>query len=407
MNSRTAAITNPFRPGAGHPPPYLAGREDERLEFTRTLRQEPVLSNLVLTGLRGVGKTVLLETFRPIAIEAGWRWAGNDLSESASVGEEQLALRLITDLGACLQDVVISDQEAHRIGFHASVERRVVRCDFALLRAVFDHTPGLPSDKLKAVLDLAHASLSKTKSRGIVFAYDEAQNLGDRAEAHQYPLSMLLEVFQSAQRKESPFLLVLTGLPTLFPKLVEARTFAERMFHVMTLGRLTDAESRDAILKPIEKVRAAVKFTETGVKEIVEHSAGYPYFIQYLCREMFDAYLQQRAGGRERPIVTTSETLRKLDSDFFAGRWHRATDRQRDLLGLVADLPTSDDEFTVQEIVEQSKRTARPFTASHVSQILSKLAENGLVYKNRHGRYAFAVPLLGDFIRRRKREGSL
>jgi len=71
-----AALRNPFRPGAGHPPPYLAGREDETREFARMLEQQPVLTNLVLTGLRGVGKTVLLETFKPVAIVNRWLWAG-------------------------------------------------------------------------------------------------------------------------------------------------------------------------------------------------------------------------------------------------------------------------------------------------------------------------------------------
>ena len=101
-------------------------------------------------------------------------------------------------------------------------------------------------------------------------------------------------------------------------------------------------------------------------------------------------------------MVTVNQTVRKLDSDFFAGRWNRVTDRQRELLALVAGLPNCDDEFTVQEIVEQSKKLAKPFSASHVNQILGKLTENGLVYKNRHGRYSFAVPLLGDFIRRQE-----
>ena len=196
-------------------------------------------------------------------------------------------------------------------------------------------------------------------------------------------------------------------MPTLFPKLVEARTFAERMFHVLTLGRLTDAESRDAILKPIARQNCPVRFTEEAVKEIIEHSGGYPYFIQFHCREMFDSFLQQKAAGDARPRVTVAQALRKLDSDFFAGRWSRVTDRQRELLMVVALLPGCEDEFTVQEIVEESKRVLnKPFGASHVNQMLAKLAESGLVYKNRHGRYAFAVPLLGGFIRRQQVEGG-
>jgi hypothetical protein len=237
----------------------------------------------------------------------------------------------------------------------------------------------------------------------VVIAYDEAQNLADQAGRQQYPLSLLLDVFQSIQRKGLPFLLVLTGLPTLFPKLVEARTFSERMFHVMTLVRLSEPECRDAILKPVERQNCPVHFTEAGVREVVRHSGGYPYFVQFLCREMFDSYLQQYAGGTVNPVVTIEQTVRKLDTDFFAGRWNRVTDRQRQLLTVIAELPNCNDEFTVQEVVEISKRRlAKPFSASHVNQILVKLAENGLVYKNRHGRYSFAVPLLGDFIRRQE-----
>ena len=198
-------------------------------------------------------------------------------------------------------------------------------------------------------------------------------------------------------------MLVLTGLPTLFPKLVEARTFTERMFHVVTLGRLNTAECRDAILKPIQQQNCPVTFSDAAVAEVVKHSGGYPYFIQFLCREMFDSYLQQKGRGEVNPVVTVAQTVRKLDTDFFSGRWNRVTDRQRELLAVVAQLPNCDDEFTVQEVVEKSKGAlAKPFSASHVNQMLAKLGESGLVYKNRHGRYSFAVPLLGNFIRRQE-----
>lgn len=396
----TVPFANPFRPGAGHPPPYLAGREEEKHEFGLLLGQQPILSNLVLTGLRGVGKTVLLERFKPIAMGQYWLWAGTDLSESASVSEESIALRILADLAPLVANVVVAETQPARIGFARSPEKLPVRLDYALLKRVYEHTPGLVSDKLKGVLEMVWASLRKTKVRGVVLAYDEAQNLSDQAARQQYPLSLLLDVFQSLQRRELPYLLVLTGLPTLFPKLVEARTSAERMFHVTMLSRLSEAESRDAILKPIQQPGCPVRFSAPAVAEILRHSGGYPYFLQFLCREMFDTYLQQKASGEVNPVLTVTQTVRKLDSDFFAGRWNRVTDRQRELLARVAELPHCNEEFTVQEIVAQSKKLAKPFGASHVNQILGKLAENGLVYKNRHGRYSFAVPLLGDFIRR-------
>lgn len=405
MNLNTLFI-NPFRPGAGHPPPYLAGREQEKQELAKMLGQKPILTNLVLTGLRGVGKTVLLDTFKQIAIQKSWLWAGTDLSESATVSEESIAIRLLADLAPLLAGIIVNETEKKRIGFGAKASREPVHLDFLLLKRIYDQTPGLTSDKLKAVLDLVWACLKETRCHGVVLAYDEAQNLSDQAASQQYPLSLLLDVFQSIQKKEMPFFLVLTGLPTLFPKLVDARTFSERMFHVMSLGRLNEEESQDAILKPMDKQNSRVRFSAEAVSEIVKYSGGYPYFIQFLCREMFDSYLQQKASGELKPSMAVFEMVRKLDTDFFAGRWNRVTDRQRELLSVVSELPKCDEEFSVQEVVEKSKGILpKSFSPSHVNQILVKLAENGLVYKNRHGRYSFAVPLLGDFIRRQRQEG--
>lgn len=148
----TLAFHNPFRPGAGHPPPYLAGREDEKAEFAKLLTQNPVMTNMVLTGLRGVGKTVLLETFKPIAMQADWLWAGTDLSESASVSEENIAIRILADLSPLVSSVVVQEVEKRRLGFHAEVEKVKIHLDFDLLKRVYDTTPGLSADKLKAVL---------------------------------------------------------------------------------------------------------------------------------------------------------------------------------------------------------------------------------------------------------------
>lgn len=394
---------NPFRPGAGHPPPYLAGREDEKAEFAKLLTQNPVMTNMVLTGLRGVGKTVLLETFKPIAMQAGWLWAGTDLSESASVNEDNIAIRILADLSPLVSGVVVQEVERRRLGFQNETEKETIRLDFDLLKRVYDGTPGLSSDKLKAVLELVWNCLSVTPCRGIVLAYDEAQNLSDQAEKNQYPLSLLLDVFQSIQKKGMPILLVFTGLPTLFPKLVEARTFAERMFHVVTLGRLNEYECRQAITIPVEEKECPVTITEPAIQAITRSSGGYPYFVQFLCREICDSYLQQKASGVLDPVVTVAQVVRKLDTDFFAGRWNRVTDRQRELLTVVAMLEHCDDEFSVSEIVAKSQESGlKPFSSSHVNQMLATLGDNGLVYKNRYGKYAFAVPLLGDFIRRQQ-----
>ncbi len=391
---------NPFKPGAGHTPPYLAGRDAEREEFLRLLDQDTILENLVLTGLRGVGKTVLLESFKPLAIQKGWRWVGADLSESTSVSEDNLALRLCTDLSVVTSDIVVGIEEQPVAGFAGENRRREVRLNFETLVGLYNRTPGLASDKLKRVLEVVSSGVDKQSGRGVIFAYDEAQTLSDQAAKEQYPLSLLLDVFQSLQRKGLRMMLALTGLPTLFPKLVEARTFSERMFRVVFLESLSPAESRDAILKPIQDGACPVRLGDDVVADIIEMSGGYPYFIQFVCREIYDA-VNQTTGNGELTLIPVEEIERKLDSDFFAGRWSRATDRQRELLSVVARLPNCDEEFTVQEIVEESKQgPAKSFGSSHVNQMLAYLGQQGLVFKNRHGKYSFAVPLLGRFIRR-------
>jgi hypothetical protein len=398
-------FTNPFRPGAGHMPPYLAGRHKETEEFLRLLAQEVVLENLILTGLRGVGKTVLLDTFKPLAIQRGWLWVGTDLSESTSISEPRVAVRLMTDLAPLTSSVVLT-QDLPAIGFSRTAKQVSRKLDFNTMSALYESTPGLASDKLKAVLEFVWSCLQHQKVQGVVFAYDEAQNLSDHAAAKEYPLSLMLDVFQSIQKKGLPLLLVLVGLPTLFPKLVEARTFAERMFHVVFLKRLNEPDSRDAILKPIQDAKCPVKLSEETVQLITEVSGGYPYFIQFIGREVYDAFLQKVAAG-EPAAVPIDDITRKLDSNFFAGRWARATDRQRELLTVIACLENCDEEFTVQEAAEQSRKSLKkPFSPSHVNQMLAALTDAGLVYKNRHGKYSFAVPLLGRFIQRQQ-QGNL
>ena len=394
-------IDNPFRPGAGHMPPYLAGREHEIKEFKKLLEQEVILDNLVLTGLRGIGKTVLLEIFKPIAIQEGWLWAGTDLSESTSVSEENLALRLLTDLSLVTSSIVVT-REQSRLGFGQDAVPVPATLNFPALKSLYDSTPGLILDKLKRVLEFVWPQVQAVKRRGIIFAYDEAQNLADHEAKEQYPLSLLLDLFQSLQRKGVCFMLALTGLPTLFPKLVEARTFAERMFHQITLTPLSEGETSEAIREPIKKKGCPVHFSPESVVTIWSITRGYPYFVQYVCREVFDVWVQALDSGSTPPGIPVIEIMRKLDTDFFAGRWAKVTDRQRELLWIVATLENCEAEFTVQEIAEAPPNQTQdnPFSSSSINQTLGLLTKAGLIYKNRHGKYSFAVPLLSEFIKR-------
>ena len=385
-------------------PPYLAGRTYELDDFRKALRQTTILENVILTGLRGVGKTVLLETFKPIARQAGWLWVGQDLSEAASLTEHNLSERMMADLAVVTSGLLVRTEKQLQMGFGSEEIEANHPLGYKELRSIFDTTPGLVSDKLKAVLLFVWQALPPGSIPGIVFAYDEAQNLTDHAKKGEFPLSLMLDVFQSIQRMGVPYLLVLTGLPTLFPKLVEARTYTERMFHVLFLSQLDDEDSCDAITKPIEDELCPITFRSQMVELIRRMSGGYPYFIQFICREYFDAWLRQHDKGEAMSVVNT-DILRKLDTDFFVGRWSRATDRQRDLMEVIASLPNCDSEFTVQEVADLSKSLLeKPFSRSHINQMLVSLSDAGLVYKNRYGKYLFAVPLLSSFIKRQMQE---
>ena len=387
---------NPFRPGAGHEPPYLAGRAQDHLRFRSLLEQETVLENLVVTGLRGVGKTVLLESFKPIAVECGWVWAGADLTESASLAEDHLAIRLCTDLAPLTSSVTFVRGARTGFAVHEEIARPL---DYGALERVYATTPGLSVDKLKEVVGTAWRALSvDSRVRGIVFAYDEAQNLDDRSGTDEYPLSLLLDAFQSLQRQGLRVLLVLSGLPTLVGKLASARTYTERMFQIVELSGLSEEASREAILRPIADADT-IFLNEESVDTVVRLAGGYPYFIQFICREIYDVFIQRIDRGQSAEVPVT-EITRKLDADFFAGRRARATDRQRDLM-TVASLVVHDGEFTIQNLVEKSAEVLdTPFNSSHANQMLRTLGEQGMTFKNRRGRYAFALPLLGEFIRR-------
>jgi hypothetical protein len=394
------ALQNPFRPGAGHKPPYLAGRTAEQDELRDLLKQRTVMANLVLTGLRGVGKTVLLEAFKPISLAAGWLWCGNDMSEEASISEDAMVTRILADIALITSAMVVKEIRQFELGF-ARTERVIHEpLTFEILVNHFNQTPGLKSDKLMSTLEFVWSLMPQAAIGGIVFAYDEAQILADHDQEKQFPLSLLLDVFQRIQRKNVPFMLVLSGLPTLPAKLVDARTYTEKMFHTIFLNPLDEVDARAAIERPIIDNKCPMQFAENAIKIIVRESAGYPYFVQFFCKEVFDAWIVKIRAG-EMATVPVGDIIRKLDNDFFHGRWVRTTNRQRELLHVVSLLPNSDTEFTPQDVVGASKDALmHPFTQSQLNQMLTTLAIAGLVYKNRRGKYSLAVPLLAQFIQR-------
>ncbi len=190
-------------------------------------------------------------------------------------------------------------------------------------------------------------------------------------------------------------MLVLTGLPTLLTRLIDARTYTERLFRTIVLDRLSVDDSRKAITEPLHK--SPVKFTAGMVNTITEASGGYPYYLQFFSKEAYDIVAQIKPMQPQKiPIETI---IHKLDNSFFTGRWQRATDREKQLMYAVAKGGLQ--EFGLNESSDQTARHLNKRIAStQVLRHFKKLIDDGLIYKTRRGNYAFAVPLLERFILR-------
>jgi AAA+ ATPase superfamily predicted ATPase len=400
---RNAYIVNPYRPGAGHAPPFLAGRNEEHHHFRRLMTQSFTTQNVLITGLRGVGKTVLLDSLRKIAEAEGWIWVGNDLSESSSISEDRLAMRILTDVSEALGRV-LSKQEGGPQGAEDinDATGKASPHAFDVLRGIYERAPGLPSDRLKSTLIQLGSLVNRAKARGIVFAYDEAQCLSDYAERNEFPMSMLIETIAALQKREgvSNCLLVLSGLPQVFEQLTETRTYTERMFHVMTLERLSRQDTTEAIVNPLKTLMPPLNASKALIEKVVDLTGGYPYLIQFFGKELVDQ-LVENGGMLNIYDFPSAEVLDRLDAGLFAARWNRTTDKQREALRIIASRPASNQlDFSAAEIAGLAGDSVQN---SHASQMLQSLCDKGLLYRTRHGRYAFTVPMSEFMILRRSK----
>jgi hypothetical protein len=409
MNRRTL-IENPYRPGAGHVPPFLAGREDEQMRFKRAIHQTRPSDNFLITGLRGFGKTVLLDRARQIAEQGHWIWVGNDLSESSSLSEERLALRILTDLAHTIsaKRLPIEGTPGRAQSTPSGATRDVDREQdvFATLKDIYERAPGLPSDRLKAVLNCATSLAARARATGIILAYDEAQCLSDHAERNEFPMSMLVETIGALQKISAavPIMLVLCGLPQVQDALTETRTYTERMFQVLNLDRLSRDETRAAIANPIATLTPPLHAPIELIEKVVDLSGGYPYLIQFFGKELVEKLLEN-GGMLPANSFPDADTIERLDAGLFGARWNKTTDKQREFLGLLACRPmNTGPEFSAQEISHLDP--GGDLSNAYASQMLQSLCDRGLIYRARRGRFAFTVPMSEIMISRRLRSES-
>lgn len=395
---RRKLIENPYRPGAGQVPPFLSGRGSEIHSYKALLNQPHITESVLVTGLRGVGKTVLVDEFRRIAQANDWLVVANDLSESSSLTEERLGLRILTDIANALETRL---PEAISLEFDAAGGSR-----FDALRRHYEQTPGLPVDKLLAVLKRVTSVLGRAKHSGLLLCYDEAQCLADHAEAQQFPMSMLIEAVSQLQKREgvTPCLLLLAGLPHVQDALAATRTYTERMFRVMPLDRLSIEDARTALYEPLTRLMPPLYASPALVDKVISMTGGYPYLVQFFGRELIDQLLAN--GGTLAPDDFPSpDALDRLDAGLFSARWSRTTDRQREVLWLIANRPGSSEEFSVKELVQLSRDDT--LTDAAIQGHLAGLSERGLVFRTRHGRYALSIPMSEDMIARRFANGEV
>lgn len=385
MNKRD----NPYTPGAGRKPRVLAGRDPD-IENVQALIER--LSgagyerSLIYSGLRGVGKTVLLMEFDVLASEAGW--ATTDVQEVGSqpdfrVTFARMAARLLREMSRKHR---IKDRVERALGvvkaFSIAVPGAVqLKLEVEAASGIADS--GDPEQDLSELI-VEIGEVAQQIQSGALFLIDEMQNLDSSA------LAAICIAFQAVSRRGLPVALVGAGLPDLQVRLISAKPYADRLFQYRALGRLSDGAARAALVNPAAAF--GVEFEEEAARRVVAESAGYPYFIQEYGLELWNTVEQSPISSVDldtvRDIVNDS-----LARNFFAPRFQLATDTEQRYLAAMAAL--GDPPYRSSEVAT----TAGARDQRGVSVHRDALIQKGLIWSPRRGQVDFSVPLFAEFLR--------
>ena len=389
------ATLNPFNPGSGLRPPALVGREAELETFEVALaRNAQGLQSrgIVLSGLRGVGKTVLLNEMRAKAESAGWfvigleargdaagstsarRILARDLSATA---RGLLRRRALTDrLRQALESIAAFSLKVGATGIDLGVEIRPGRAD----------SGDIEVDLPELVHDLSLAL--QEESSALAIFVDELQDLdGDLLRA------LLVTQHQAGQRGW-PFYVFGAGLPNLPAVLSDSRSYAERLFDYRSIGRLEETEAARAVVDPVRG--QGFDIDDRALPVVLAASGGYPYFVQEYGRATWEV-----APG---PVITFSDAeagvalgLQRLDAGFFQSRWNRATPSERRMLIAMAadgEGPSASGDVASRMGLRQS--SLGPYRAN--------LINKGLVWAPEHGQLAYTVPSMAAYVQRHRED---
>lgn len=385
---------NPYSPGSGLQPPFLAGREAEinafdllvaRTELSRHAR------SMILTGLRGVGKTVLLNRLRGIAESHNWLTirlegqpgqTGNEDFRRTFARELQIASRQFIPskktktVSQFLQTVSSFSATLGITGISLGVETDPTRAT----------TGSLDTDLRDLVDDIGTAM--RTLRKGVAIFIDEMQDLDNET------LSALVTAQHYAGQREMPFYIVGAGLPNLPGRLAEARSYAERLFDYRPIGKLTPTEASESFTIPAGRVGG--KFTPSALKHLLEASGHYPYFIQAFGSTLWEVAPATPFTPEDAKIAIQAG-LRQLDAGFFPSRWDRATPRERDYLTAMTQ-----DTDQPSQTGQIAHRLGRKPTS--LGKIRAELVTKGIIYSPEYGQVAFTVPGMAAYIHRQNHE---
>jgi hypothetical protein len=385
------AVSNPFAPGAGTPPPELAGRDELReairVAIERVRRGLPARS-MMLVGLRGVGKTVLLDRMRDDAEAKGIQTLRMEAPEGRSLPAllapqlRQALLRLSRNERA--RDLARRALRA-LAGFAKSLK---VKYDDIEVGLDFDPEPGLADNgdlehDLLALLETA-GEAAKAAGTALAIFIDELQYV------EEDELAALITALHRTAQRQLPVILIGAGLPQLRGRMGQAKSYAERMFEFPEIGALPSEAAKIAITKPLSDQRVGV--TPGALDRIVRETRGYPYFVQEWGKHSWDVAAASPIGESDVEIASVA-AVAALDESFFRVRFDRLTPSEKKYLRAMAELgPGPHRSGDIAAMLE------RP--VSSLGPTRSQLIVKGMIWSPNHGDTAFTVPLFDEFMRR-------
>ena len=382
---------NPYAPGAGTPPPELAGRNDiiERAAVALDrIRDGRAARSVILYGLRGVGKTVLLNRIRIDAEARGFATVSIEAPEDRS-----LPGILVPPLRAALLRLSRGDTP------RASVARALktlgsfigaMRVKYQDLEFGIDldtETGSADSGDLESDLtDLLRAVALAAKERNTALGLfiDELQYVPEEQ------LAALISALHRISQEQLPLALAAAGLPQLVGQTGRAKSYAERLFEFLPIDKLTATAARDALARPAE--RESVRFTDPAIRKIVQETRGYPYFIQEWGKHSWDVANASPIALGDADEATRRATA-ELDASFFRVRFDRLTPAEKRYLRAMAELGEGPHRSgDIAEMLGQKVTSVAP--------IRNTLIYKGMIYSPAHGDTAFTVPLFDGFMKR-------